>query len=302
MQGLTRAARRITIDMIVLLLCSAVANATNAQVRWVSNTSLGQSYFLIAHQDDWQLFMGDVVVKTLKSGSPATFIYLTAGDDGRDSSYWWTRERAALASTRVAAELLTAMADSISCEPVTIGTHVIRKCTVGKTNSFFLRLPDGRRNGTGFVRYDNQSLRRLRSKRINSITAVDGSTTYQSWDDLVKTVSSLIDTTSVDQVLVHTMDPSIAVNPHDHFDHRMAGLLVADLRKQRALDTRYYVGYALSTHAANRSNSQAQQKTTVFLAYDQEMMRSNKDWRAYREHPAFYSDCMLRTYARSPRP
>jgi len=91
------------------------------------------------------------------------------------------------------------------------------------------------------------------------------------------------------------------VNPHDHFDHRMAGLLVNDLRKGQTWNTRYYVGYALATRAANRSADEAREKTAIFLAYDKEMMRVNKAWSAYAEHPAFYSECMLRTYARKAR-
>ena len=300
MDRLTGETKRTVLKLLVALVYSSLSRTVPAQVSSVSNTIAPRAYIVVAHEDDWQLFMGDVVAETLKAGTPTTFIYLTAGDDGRDSSYWQTRERAALASTLVA-ERSAVAADSIKCEALTMNSHIIRKCASGKTNSYFLRLPDGKRNGAGFARYDYQSLRRLRSKKIGSVKAVDGSTVYEGWNDLVSTVSSLIDTTSVNQNLVHTMDPSIGVNPHDHFDHRMAGLLVADLRKQHAFNVRYYVGYALSTRAANRSNAQAREKTAVFRAYDQAMMRSNEDWSAYREHPVFYSECMLRTYARSPR-
>ena len=230
---------------------------------------------------------------------PATFIYLTAGDDGRDSVYWETRERAALASARVATGIAIGGADSTECKPVVVLKHTMRRCVLGSTESYFLRLPDGQRNGSGFSRYNNQSLRRLRLRNISAITAVDGSATYQGWDDLVSTVAELIGDGS--QVRVHTTDPSVAINPHDHFDHRIAGLLVAQLRRGTSLDVRYYVGYALSTRAPNRSSAKAREKTEVFLAYDQEMMRSNKKWSAYREHPAFYSGCMMRTYVRTPR-
>jgi hypothetical protein len=81
----------------------------------------------------------------------------------------------------------------------------------------------------------------------------------------------------------------------------MAGLLVNDLRKKENWDTHYYAGYALATRAANRSSDQAREKTAIFRAYDNEMVRANKTWSAYAEHPAFYSDCMLRTYARKAR-
>lgn len=280
-------------------------NAAISSVKSLSNSTIPDSTvqrnaFIVAHQDDWQLFMGDVVAQKLRSGAPTTFIYLTAGDDGRDSLYWRIRERAALRSTRVAAKIRTDDSDSSECAPVTVRMHSIRKCVLGTSESYFLRLPDGRRNGAGFTRYDHQSLRRLWAKRIATISAVDGSATYQGWDDFASTIDDILGGESDRRVLVHTTDPSIAINPHDHFDHRMAGLLVFELRKRSSLDVRYYVGYALATRAANRSNEQAREKTAIFLAYDQEMTRLNKNWSAYREHPAFYSDCMVRTYARTP--
>jgi LmbE family N-acetylglucosaminyl deacetylase len=255
---------------------------------------------VVAHQDDWQLFMGDILTHRLSLGNHAVFVYLTAGDDGRDSVYWQTRERAALQSTRIAAAIpVTA---PLACSTVQIRDHWIRKCTVGNTESFFLRLPDGKRDGKGFARYGYRSLRKLRANPSSEMSAIDASTTYQGWTDLMTTVGAIIDRDSA-AVTIHTSDPSIVRNPHDHFDHRMAGLLVAELRKQHRLGAMYYVGYALATRAANRSNSQTQAKTALFLAYDREMTAVNNKWSAYHEHPAFYSECMQRTYVvRSPVP
>src|SRR4051812_44118966 len=144
---------------------------------------------VIAHQDDWQLFMGDVIGRRLAAGDSITFIYLTAGDDGRDSVYWRVRERAVLASTRVA--LGAAGADTLRCAIAEVRSHSINKCTLGRTTSYFLRLPDGKRNGAGFPRYGSVSLRKLRMRTIRSITAVDSSTTYGSWNDVVATVREL---------------------------------------------------------------------------------------------------------------
>jgi LmbE family N-acetylglucosaminyl deacetylase len=259
--------------------------------------------YVVAHQDDWQLFMGDVVAQRLRANRTATFIYLTAGDDGRDSLYWRTRELAALQSTQTASDMR--VTDTAGrCVPVTVRAHVIRECAVGNTNSYFLRLPDGNRNGAGFRRYGNQSLRKLRRKTIASITAVDGSATYDGWDDLAATITALL--TSADPhgvATVHTTDPSIAINPHDHFDHRMAGYLVADSRSATKRAVHYYVGYALGTRAANRTPGETRDKTAIFRTYDAAMIRVNSKWGAYAEHRAFYSQCMIRTYwrpARSP--
>jgi LmbE family N-acetylglucosaminyl deacetylase len=279
------------------------AARTPPSVSFVSNSTPPQrDVFVVAHQDDWQLFMGDVVAKQIADGDSATFVYLTAGDDGRDSLYWQTRERAALQSTRLAIGVAAADSAAVRCSTTKVLEHLIRKCVIANTESYFLRLPDGKRNGVGFARHDFESLRRLRGKKIAVITAVDGSAAYRGWEDLLATASAVIGSSSATtDLVVHASDPSVAANPHDHFDHRMAGLLVADLRKRQKWNTRYYVGYALATRAANRSTDQAREKTAIFLAYDKEMMRVNKKWSAYEEHPGFYSQCMLRTYARKPR-
>ncbi|HMI43411.1 MAG TPA: PIG-L family deacetylase [Gemmatimonadaceae bacterium] len=275
-----------------------VSARTAGSVRYVSNSASVLDVVLVAHQDDWQLFMGDVVAKRVRTGTPAVFIYLTAGDDGRDSLYWTTRERGALESTRVAT---AAAADTAfgQCSTTRALEHLIRKCTLGNTESYFLRLPDGRRDGMGFASHSYQSLRKLRGNRITSMSALDGSTTYNGWADLLTTVATLVGEGSADRtVTIHTSDPSVVVNPHDHFDHRMAGLLVAESRRQHRWSVVYYTGYALDSRAANRSRDQARQKVALFQAYDAVMTRTNPGWSAYREHPAFYSECMLRTYGR----
>lgn len=254
---------------------------------------------VVAHQDDWQLFMGDVVARQVQAGHRVLFIYLTAGDDGRDSVYWATRERAALRSTGIATGVSAGDSSADQCSIVRVLEHAIRKCSIANTQSYFLRLPDGHRNGIGFARHSYQSLRKLRRKRIESISAVDGSAAYNGWADLKSTVDSLIGESSATQaVRVHTSDPSVVINPHDHFDHRMAGLLVYDSRRKNKWNVAYYTGYALATRAPNRTGEQVSQKTSLFRAYDNVMTQANPEWSAYRERPAFYSQCMMRTYAR----
>ena len=242
--------------------------------------------------------MGDVVADRIRKGAKVVFIYLTAGDDGRDSSYWTTRERGALESTRVASTSL-ATDTAVTCSIAIALEHTIKKCMLANTESYFLRLPDGRRDGKGFARYSYQSLRKLQRKRIASVQAVDGSAEYRNWLDLAATVTALIGEGSMERaVTIHANDPSVVKNPHDHFDHRMAGLLVEDLRSKNRWSVVYYAGYALASRAANRSNNQARQKVEVFRAYDALMTRSNPGWSAFREHPTYYAECMLRTYGR----
>lgn len=176
----------------MVLLAPAVLGSSTApaidRVRYISNQPQSVDVVIVAHQDDWQLFMGDVVARQVGLGNPVVFIYLTAGDNGRDSLYWATRERGALESTRVAAGFAATDSAADQCSLANALEHAIRKCTMGNTESYFLRLPDGRRGGTGFASYSYQSLRKLRAKRMASISAVDGSTAYDSWADLMSTV------------------------------------------------------------------------------------------------------------------
>jgi LmbE family N-acetylglucosaminyl deacetylase len=282
---------------------AGIGLANGRMIRYVANQTPAQhDIFVAAHQDDWQLFMGDIAVRQIRAGDSVSFIYLTAGDDGRDSLYWRTRERAALQSTRVAIGRDASDSAEVSCSMTTVLNHAIHQCVVANTRSYFLRLPDGKRNGTGFATHDYQSLRKLRDRKIPVVNAVDGSAAYNGWEDLTSTISSIIGSSSSDRdVVVHANDPSIGANPHDHFDHRMTGLLVEDLRRTQRWKTQYYVGYALATRAANRSTDEAREKTAIFVAYDSEMRRVNPKWSAYEEHPGFYSECMLRTYARKVR-
>jgi len=257
---------------------------------------------LVAHQDDWQLFMGDVVFKSVRRGNQAVFIYLTAGNENQGKEYWTTRERAALRSTRVAAGVNPDSAP-VACASVAVLNHAIRRCAVANTASYFLRLPDGRRNGSGFSHNAFESLRKLHATRIPAITAVDTSTKYTGWSDLIATVGEIVRREQLpgSPITVHANDPNAAINPGDHSDHQMAGLIATALRARAPAEVIYYVGYALAARPDNRSREQRREQSAFFLAYDREMLIANRTWSTYAERPRFYSMCMLRTYARKVR-
>ena len=258
--------------------------------------------FLVAHQDDWQLFMGDVAFKGVRRGNHSLFIYLTAGDENRGPDYWRTRENAALKSTLLAANS-AGDTGAIRCATAVVLAHAVRRCTVANTISYFLRLPDGRRDGYGFEQNSFQSLRKLHAGRISAIGAVDTTARYNGWSDLTATIREIVtrDRPAGSPVTLHTSDPNAAVNPGDHSDHQLTGLVAAKARASSDWSLIYYVGYALAARPDNRSRAQAREKTALFLVYDREMLLANREWSTYAERPRFYSLCMLRTYARKVR-
>ena len=192
---------------------------------------------------------------------------------------------------------------TVRCSSIHVGSHPIRRCVLGQSASFFLRLPDGNRNGNGFPRNQFESLRKLRSNRFAVVHTIDSSTVYTSWQDLTATLGGLVrivaDSMAATDIVLHTTDPSVRINPHDHYDHRMAGKLTETLLRSSAWNGRYYIGYALGTRAPNRTTLQRQEKLEVFSAYDHAMIQIDPKWSAYGEHPRFYAECMQRTYARS---
>lgn len=289
--------RVVSIALLIVVSSFGIEKAAG-QVRQQSNQS-GTDVIVVAHADDWQVFMGDVIVEGIKSGRRPVFIYLTAGDHGREAAYWRQRETAAMQSTRIALGITDTL---VHCDSIMARQHSIAHCRLGVSDSYFLRLPDGNRNGAGFARNQFESLRKLRANRVSLVSAVDSSTRYSDWQDLNATVSTLVhmvaDSTR-SSVTLHTTDPSIRINPHDHYDHRMAGKLIESLVRANGWHGRYYVGYALAMRAPNRTTLQRQEKTEVFSAYDREMKLINPAWSAYREHPGFYAECMERTYSRS---
>ena len=297
-----RSARRLAAVGLVAAIVSPSTSSplghTFTPVRQVSNRL---DVMIIAHADDWQVFLGDVVVERIKAGRHPVFIYLTAGDHGRDPAYWQQREAAALLSTGIAVGGVPASASK--CSSIQVGAHSIHRCALGPSESFFLRRPDGNRNGSGFARNHFESLRKLRSNRVGVIHTIDSSGVYSNWQDLTATLASLVrmaaDSMHATEIVLHTTDPSVRINPHDHYDHRMAGKLTETMLKSNDWSGRYYIGYALATRAPNRTTLQRQEKLEVFSAYDRAMIQANPKWSAYREHPGFYAECMERTYTRS---
>src|SRR5689334_766285 len=144
----------------------AQAPIPTSQIDWTirQQSNTGLDIVIVAHADDWQIFLGDAIVERIKSGRRPVFIYLTAGDHGRDSVYWRQREIAALQSTRVA--VIPGPTTPARCDAVRVESHSIRRCALGGSESFFLRLPDGNRSGAGFARDHFESLRKLRSNRL----------------------------------------------------------------------------------------------------------------------------------------
>ena len=232
------------------------------------------SFYFAAHEDDWQLFMNPSAFEDVTGGAAKTvFVHVTAGDDGlgigsggRNKPYYLARENGALSAIRFMAD-----ADKIPIDdkagPMTFNGHPVFRRSYRNAIGYFLRLPDGDASGAGFAGTAFQSLQRLAAGDIATLSAIDGSTTYHGWGDLVATVRDILGyergATSLVQINVAETDSRI--NPADHSDHLMTAKAALDAAKDVDCVRRvYYVDYASSKLPENLNAPERDMESAVF--------------------------------------
>ena len=222
--------------------------------------------YLQAHQDDWQLFLGDRPAYAVRTAAKVVFVYTTAGDGGNGATfpaYWQAREKAANASV----DTITAVAPW-TCANTSLNAHVILRCAKLNTVSYYLHLPNP---GDASL----QGMSGLRDGRVSTLTAVDGSATYTSWADLVSTIQTLIAAEAGAEpdvnVAVHAPETDREVNSSDHSDHLATGDLTLAATASHVYNRFWYIGYQNQYYPANLTPDQLAVKWGTVYAYDHVM-------------------------------
>ena len=304
---------RAALSLSIALCTLSVAGGCAGRLRTDAPRTVSQlDAFVLAHPDDWQLFMGDVAANAIRGGGRTTFIYLTAGDAGRAASYWEAREQGALAS--VAFGLGVAPPDvaggagqtrfPVTCVDVGFAGYPVRRCGLGAIASYFLRLPDGNLNGEGFRTTGDRSLMKLETGSVPSLARVDGAGSLTAWNHGVEVVRAILraeasaNGASGRRVRLHASDPDTDFNPRDHADHRATGRLAASIATDDGFSLSQYAGYSTSEWPSNLTAAQFAEKAGLFMSYDRARVLVNPEWSAYAELPAGYSSWLSRTYVR----
>jgi hypothetical protein len=252
------------------------------------------SFYFAAHEDDWQLFMNPNAFEDVLGGAAKTvFVHVTAGDDGlgtgsggRKYPYYLARENGAISAMRFMADAdRTPIADSAG--HVIFNDHPVYRVAYRNTIGYFLRLPDGNALGEGFAGTGFQSLKRLAKGDIATLAAVDDSTTYRGWNDLVATVREIIKYERGRAALIqlNVADPDAGINPADHSDHLMTAKAALDAAADMDCVRRaYYIDYASSKLPENLTAHERDMASAVFgvtlagvIAFDQSTAWSHYD-------------------------
>jgi len=282
------------------------------------------SFYFAAHEDDWQLFMNPSAFQDVIKGAAKTvFVHLTAGDaglgiglGGRKHPFYLARENGAEAAIRFMADADGTPGDRVAA-PMVLNGHPIYRVSYRNTVGYFLRVPDGNASGAGYSETGFQSLKRLATGETDVLRAVDGSTTYHGWDDLVATLRAIIAYERGNAALaqVNVAETDTRINPNDHTDHLMTAKAALEAVKNLSCVRRvYYVDYASSQLPQNLSAQQRDMESSVFAVtlagvqaldhgtswhhYDQSFVGRNY----FRvQEPVGRCDTALTTLAAAPR-
>lgn len=246
------------------------------------------SFYIVAHADDWQLFMQPNAYNDLvAAGSKVVCIITTAGDAGAGETYWRSREEGLKSSLRFCLAPREDLSENIGTR--VFGNHTINYWSANNVTSYFLRLPDGGLNGNGFSAYHHQSLPELKKGSISSIFSLDDSTTYQDWPDFYTTIETIIRTESKDisDIRINYLNPDTNENLNDHPDHIATGQAIRSMDIICNVTQVLYVGYSVNNVWENLPLTQLFWKSAIFAAYEKAVYDEG-DYSTLRESVVTY--------------
>ena len=231
-------------------------------------------FYIVGHQDDWQLFMSPNAYYDAQNKNVKTvFIYMTAGDaglgdgfaGGSRTPYYRARDIGAEAAMRFIATYPGEFRSTSTSRLVFANDHSLPRWQYNNAMAYYFHLPDGFPAGAGHANTGWQSLQRLESNAINSITDIHNKNTFTGWKDLVYTVQSIVqyEATGSSNVWVNIpnpyADPGDGSNSptEDHSDHIYSGYLMLDaINDLPCINRAYFYGYQTGHWISNLNENQ----------------------------------------------
>lgn len=285
----------------------------------------GIAFYVVAHQDDWQLFMGANVFNDINSfsekgpfpsGKKVVIIHTTAGnlDDNDDTTpchcinpfdtnvkrmeYWKVREAGVKNSIHLAACRRDGWGPSLPYpkdEQVEINGHTVTRSKFKNTVSYFLRTKTGKFDA-------------WQSNDEAAVGTMDSSTTYRNWSDFVTTIYYIYkaEIDSVDckgtphiEFNVQDIDPRSNLNDHsEHYEAGRAGFEAARMLSNitgMSYDISLFVGYNSQNMPENIKQPDAQNEAGLAAAYCMALL----DYNAWPEWGPLFYEWTSRNYYRT---
>ncbi|KAF4212966.1 hypothetical protein CNMCM8980_009556 [Aspergillus fumigatiaffinis] len=231
----------------------------------LSGLAVARTLNVVAHQDDDILFQNPDILNDIAAGRHVRTVYLTAGDAGRDSQYWTSRQAGAMEAYAAMAGMPNVWDESdIGVEGKDIPLYSLRDRDISLA---FMHMPDGSIDGDGFASTGHESLEKLWKDKINSIRTVDESGTSYTRSDLIETLAQIINDFNPDWI--NSQDYVHPYGSGDHSDHSSAGLFANEAAKESRFpgNVMAYRGYPTKDEPANVAGSDLDRKKAAFYTY-----------------------------------
>lgn len=258
------------------------------------------AFYVVAHQDDWQLFMGLDAYNAMNdsNSTKVVIIHTTAGDAScggakLNKSYYMAREQGAIYSIEFAMDIKSQHGRN-NFDTVNINGHNIKRYQYKNVVDYFFRLPDG----CMAAGLHGQSLEYLKNGKNAFIMAVDSSAVYNSWDDLVSTMRCIIqkEMDTCNNVWLNVAETDRDINPNDHPDHLQTAM--AALEATAAMDNirkHFFTEYHVKDMPVNLEPDDVALKAALYgvAEFGREQNNVGSSWS--REH----IDYLTRNYYRT---
>ncbi|KAL4784406.1 hypothetical protein BJX76DRAFT_327609 [Aspergillus varians] len=221
----------------------------------------------VAHQDDDLLFINAEIIHDIDLGNEVRTVFLTAGDAGLGADYWTNRQAGTMAAYAEMAGVSNDWEESdVGVPDKDIPLYTLRDRS--EISIAFMHIPDGNNDGSGFASTGNESMEKLWKGAIGAIGTVDASGTTYTRDELIETLTWVIDDYSPDFTnALNYIDDFGSVG--DHSDHTSSALFAnqAAIESDFPGDVIGYIGYDSQNLPANLSPEDLQKKKDAFYAY-----------------------------------
>jgi hypothetical protein len=244
------------------------------------------SFYVVAHQDDWQIFMGvNAYNDILNQNAKTVFIYITAGDEGSGSGFgkctnctmphFRSREEGAISSVKLVAN------QSWPYSQMTEDTFYvnnrnffIHKYIYSNTISYFIRLPNRSTAPNLYTFfYGKDSLTTLVDSTEKPLK--DHLNTFHNKGELIELVKKIFikETGALTSLWINTPDTdSLKENPVDHIEHYITGNIcrsaAALIGNSKEIYLAYYKEYCTENMPHNLSTDGAIIESGLLAAYN----------------------------------
>lgn len=244
------------------------------------------AFVVVAHHDDWQLFIGATAFELLRDPACRVVIVVTtAGDAGDEAYHWKSRFAGAVASVLSGLNALNPydretarmpevpLRSSIDFACVEVASKSVLRAQVRSAGEvravlYALHLPDGG-TGSGFAPAF-ESLEQLHGGKSATTLWPAPGVRYACWRDFEAVLEAIVASERLGEsaATLFAANPDPAMNPGDHSDHRFTSIAVRSIAQADArLRVVWFSTYANASREPNLDERGAREQRALVYAY-----------------------------------